>query len=404
MKILQLCKKFPIPPKDGEAVAVLSLAKGYAKEQCDVSLLSMNTNKHYTNPKEISTENHAYKTIETVFLDISVKFSDAFFNLFTKKSYNIQRFVSKQYSKALIDMLISEDYDVVQFESLYLAPYIDLVKKHSKALIVMRSHNLEHEIWHNMADINKNIFLSWYYQLCSNRLKEYELSQMNAYDCIIAISDRDASMYKAMGYKKQLITIPVGIDSDNYHVSNKLPNPHLKLGYLGSLDWKPNIEGLNWFFKNAWPDIHAKYSDLEFHLAGRNPSDEIALVDYPQLIYHGEVESATAFISTLDIVIVPLLSGSGIRVKIIESMAMGKLVISTSKGFEGINITNGVNAEIIENKEDLMHVFEKYMNNPELIQKAGNMARTFVHENFDYLNLSRKALQTFNAIKSSLTN
>lgn len=153
MKVLQLCKKFPFPLKDGESIAVTYLSKAMVNQGCEVTLLAMNTSKHYTDMNSLPDDYDHYKNIYQTEIDNAVKPIKAFLNLFSKDSYHISRFVSSAFEAKLIEVLHSDQFDVVQLETLYLTPYIDTIRKHSNAIITMRSHNIEYEIWKELLPI-----------------------------------------------------------------------------------------------------------------------------------------------------------------------------------------------------------------------------------------------------------
>ena len=112
---------------------------------------------------------------------------------------------------------------------------------------------------------------------------------------------------------------------------------------IGSMNWMPNEEGIRWFLEQSWPEIHRQYPDLKYYLAGRAMPEWMRTLNMPNVEVLGEVEDAQAFIRSKSIMIVPLFSGSGIRIKIIEGMAAARTIISTSLGAEGIHYTNGEN-------------------------------------------------------------
>ena len=147
MKILQLCKKFPYPLKDGESIAVTYQSKAFHEFGCEITLLAMNTTKHYTKIGKLPNGFNHYKEIHVTDIDNRVKVLKAFVNIFSSKSYHISRFDSKEYNDKLIALLQDNEYDVIQLETLYLTPYIDTIKQHSNAIVSMRSHNVEFEIW-----------------------------------------------------------------------------------------------------------------------------------------------------------------------------------------------------------------------------------------------------------------
>jgi len=400
MKILQLVKKFPYPPKDGESIAVLSSSKGYTELGCEISLLSMNTKKHFVQNTEGEGLNH-YKTITTSYLDNTIKPIHALLNLFTSVSFNIQRFDSDDFRAKLIYLLKKERYDVIQLESLYMLPYIEAIKSYSNAILVFRSHNIEHEIWENLSNSNKNPLLKWYFGICAKRLKKFELNQFNKYDILLPISNTDLQKYIVLGFDRKLLLSPVGIDIKKYEVKKSLTNSTVKLGYIGSLDWKPNIEGLNWFFENIWERIASKYEKIEFHLAGRNPDVSFQKMNFRKFIMHGEVQDAKSFLENLDIIVVPLLSGSGIRIKILESMAMGKVVLSTPKGFEGINITNGKDGFIFNDAIEFESQIQSLIENNDLISEVSENAKLFIKSNFDNKKHASNNIKKFKQIIKS---
>lgn len=399
MHILQLCKKFPSPPKDGESIAVLAASRGYVKNGCQVSLLAMNTTKHYVENADIQPDITHYDSVTTSKIDNQkIDKRKAFFNLFTSKSFNIERFVCPKFEKKLIDLLNDKNFDVIQCESLYMAPYIETIRKYSKAKVVMRSHNLEFEIWENLSKSNKNIFKSWYFNLCAKRLKKYEIDCFPHYDLLLPISTSDYKKYLKLGYKKKLHLANVGLNLENYKSSRYAYNSTLKMGYIGSLDWKPNIEGIKWFFKNIWHNISSKYADIEFHLAGRNPVPEILKLKAKQMIMYGEVKSAKDFLENLDIVVVPLLSGSGIRIKILESMAMSKVVMSTTKGFEGINIEDNTNAILFNTVDEFENKITPLLENREIINQIASKAQDLIKKDFDYRNVAKGIIEAIKSI------
>lgn len=398
MRALQICKKFPYPAKDGESVAVLAISRGLAKAGVEIDLLAMNTSKHFVALELDAGALDHYRKIRTIFVENSVDPFDAFFNLFTSKSYNIQRFISKPFEEQLLKMLTNSDYDIIQLESLYIMPYIKAIRKHSDARVVMRSHNLEYEIWQNLSQEAGNPLLKWYYSLCASRLKSFEMKYLDLLDSIIFISGEDAAKYREHGYTGRYHVTPVGFDVEK-HISHAPKRKYIrKLGYIGSLDWKPNIEGVSWFLQNAWPRINDEFPDIEFHLAGRNASQSLLSKIPSEIFFHGEVDSAPDFIDQLDILIVPLFSGSGIRVKILESMAMSKVVFSTAKGFEGIDFTHTKNAFLFETVEELIEGLRLCMQDQDYFLMLKTNARKLILNKFDFATLSSELISHYNQI------
>ncbi len=398
MKILTLSKKFPYPIKDGESVAIQSMSKGFVANNCEVSLLALNTSKHFYHSKIRPQALEHYKNIDSVFIDTSINYRKALINVFGKSSFNIQRFNNERFHLRLKKILQNEKFDVIQIESLYMAPYIDTIRENSNAIISMRSHNIESEIWDNLSKGSSNPIKKWYYKLCADRLHNYEVSQFTRYDTLIPISETDYKKYHNLNYGNPYCISPVGFDTSIYSYKKTTDEGNLKLGYIGSLDWKPNIEGVAWFLKNAWQKIYKRYQNIEFHLAGRNAPDQLKNNDANNIIFHGEVDSAIEFLKQLDIVVVPLFSGSGIRVKILESMAMGKIVLSTEKGFEGIPIEDSVNGFLFETENEIIEALDKCKNDKELKSRIEHNAQSLVSDTFDFNVLSKKVVDHYKSL------
>src|ERR1035437_7718238 len=138
MKILQICSRIPYPPKDGGSIAMNILTHRLIDCGNEVKVLAINTPKHFIKESDIDKEYIKKTSYQLVFIDTSVKPLDAFLNLFSSESYNIARFYSKEFENVLIELLSSQQYDVVQLETLWVAPYVDTIRKHSKAKIVLR--------------------------------------------------------------------------------------------------------------------------------------------------------------------------------------------------------------------------------------------------------------------------
>ena len=142
MKILQLSKKFPYPLKDGEAIAVTYLARAFADLGSEVTLLSMNTSKHWFDMGELPHDFDHYTAIHTAYVDNRIRPLPALRNLFSQKSYHIERFEEEAFAQQLQLLLQQEHFDVVQLESVYLAPYISIIRQYSSASVVLRAHNV----------------------------------------------------------------------------------------------------------------------------------------------------------------------------------------------------------------------------------------------------------------------
>jgi glycosyltransferase involved in cell wall biosynthesis len=376
MRILQLINRVPWPLKDGGAIMYYQYIKGYADAGCEVTVAALNTTKHYveTLPEELTSMAHLY----AVKVDNRVKAIPAFFNLFSRKSYNVQRFISRDFEQMLDELLGKNTFDVIICESLFMAPYINTIRRRSNALLVLRQHNVEHMIWETLAQGEANPIKKWYLNLLAKRLRNYEQKTLPAFDVLTVVTENDKQVFTQMGYTNPIHVGPLGIAVTKQH---QTPVPQ-SLFHIGSMEWEPNKEAIVWFVKNVWPRIHKQYPQASLHLAGRKLTSQFELSYSAGVIVAGEVPDALQFMADHQIMIVPLFSGSGIRVKIIEGMAAGKAVIATSLGAQGIKYEHGKNILIADTADEFCQCIGQLLNNPLLCNTIGNEAQKLINSEY----------------------
>lgn len=390
MKILILSKKNPYPPRDGEAIAILNMAQGLAASGHEIWLLTMNTTKHFTPPEEIpaSLKNKIKFTIVNV--NTKIRVIRLILNLlFSKTPYNALRFRSQEYLLRLKDILESQSFDIIQTEGPYLDFCIPVIRGLSDAKISFRAHNMEYMIWERRAAATGNPFIKFYLNVLKRRIKNLETNLLGKIDALVPISETDLAGFRQMGVKTPQFTCQAGIDMSTYNTAG--PPEKTSLFFIGSLDWGPNTEGLDWFFGHVWPTVNIKYPALKFYIAGRNSDFYFKgkkLHDH--VINCGEIEDALQFMRDHSIMVVPLFSGSGIRIKILEGMAMMKTIITTAIGAEGITVTHEQDILIANTAKEFISWIDTLIASPERIMTIGTNARKLVTENFDNLVLSKK--------------
>jgi glycosyltransferase involved in cell wall biosynthesis len=395
MRILLLTKKFPYPLKDGESQAIHGLSKSLAELGCEVSLLAMNTSKHYFAGTELPATMDHYKEVRTVAVNNELGPLDALANLLKRRSYHISRFNLPEYHEALAKWLGEVKFDVVQLETLYLSPYVPTIRKHSEAEVVMRSHNVEHEIWERIASNINFAPKRWYLRHITSQLKNYERQQLNQYDLLLPITKRDLKQFEGMGFRGASHVLPIGLETRCGEPRYDSYGRPLSLHFIGSLDWMPNLEGLQWFLNDIWPGIQARFPELEFHIAGRNMPPSISELQMQNVVIHGEVESSCNFVAAHSISIVPLLSGGGMRAKILEAMSLGRVVISTSVGLEGIEAKHRRDLFVADTPDQFVEAIADCFRRGRKLERIGRAAATRFHKKYDRRILAERLLERY---------
>ena len=397
MKILLLCNKPPYPASEGGPMAMNSIITGLLDAGHQVKILAINNEKYKVSEADIPDDYKRKTGIELIDVDLQVRPTKAFLNLFTKKSYHVERFISKDFEARLVEVLQKEQFDVVQLEMLYMAPYVATIREHSKAMIVLRAHNVEHLIWERIAKETKFFVKRWYINHLARTLKNYELDAIETVDGIAAITRKDAAFFRKY-CSKPVVDIPYGVYPEEFTPKTEIKG-HPKFYHIGSMNWMPNEEGIRWFIDEVLPKTVEKVPQFIYHLAGRNMPEWLTNLNNPNINVIGEVPDAKEFVANHDVAIVPLLSGSGIRIKIIESMAMGKTVITTRVGAEGILYDEEVNIIIAENVAKMVEAIRSINENPQIAVKIGEAARKLVEETYDNRKIISRLLMFYEQIK-----
>lgn len=380
LRVLILLNRMPYPLNDGGAIGAYNFVKGYAEAGCDLTILGMNTAKHFVKKEVVVKEFSRFGKLKTVYVDNRIKPLQAFLNLFTNESYIIKRFISMDFKKQLWKLLVDNEYDIVHIDGLPPAAYINTVRKYSRAKISMRAHNVEHVIWERIAFKELNSIKKKYVALQAERLKQFEIEAIKKCDVVMAISKEDEETIKKHVTTANTVIVPAGMDvNDNIENENYNAND---LFFIGSFDWMPNLQGMQWFINECWGRVSSAFSTAKLYVAGKKMPDSLKKLQQPNLVPLGEVRDAKEFMLQHGIMVVPIISGSGIRIKILEGMALGKCIIATPIAAEGLNLIDGENILIADNAEQFVAQLSKCRADENFSRRIGERAHKFAYDNY----------------------
>lgn len=378
MRILQLCNKPPCPPIDGGSKAMHNLTRGLLDKGHSVKVLCISTPKQPLDLRQVPTTHAEQTRMEGVFVDTSVNIVDAFTDLITADNYNISRFFSPDMDIRLIRLLSDEQFDIVQLESLFMTPYIPTIRRYSNARIVLRSHNLEHVIQDRIASGERNFLKRPYRRFLANQLQAYEMEVLNRVDGVAAISPTDSAHFVEHCTDTPVVTIPFGVDPQEYPFEEERRSAPPSFFHLGSMDWLPNEEGVRWLLNSVWPKVMKKRPHARLNLAGNKMPQDLLDGDFEGVGIKGRVKNAMTYMAANQVMVVPLFSAGGMRVKIIEGMAMGKAIIATPIGAEGIAHTDGKNIMLARTIPEFTEAIVALLDDPERSLNLGLEARELV--------------------------
>jgi len=389
MKVLQLSYKIPFPQYDGGAYSVYHSALCMLHAGMQVKTLAMYTPKDPVDDGMF--EDFKKRTaFESVWVDTNVKPLRALANLLKNESYFIERFYSKNFADRLTSVLSQTNFDFVILEHLYLCPYINLIRKFSKARVVLRAQNIEHELWENYGEKARNPFTRKFLDIATQRLKTFEKNIVKQLDGVIALTQHDAHFFTTASAGKIPVTViavgPLTLQEHSWEPSVFPP----VFFHIGSMDWLPNRQGIDWFIDKVLPLVKKEIPEVKIHLAGKKMPTHYTGPEQKNLCVQGQVPSSLEFMRNKTVLIVPLLSGGGMRVKIIEAMSMGKTVIATSKGASGINCRHNQHILIADTEQEFAEQILRCLRSQELVNTLGQNAFQLVQEFYHPQILSQK--------------
>jgi glycosyltransferase involved in cell wall biosynthesis len=278
-----------------------------------------------------------------------------------------------------------------------MATYIPVIRKLSKAKIVLRAHNIEYLIWDRYISKTNSWVHKIYLKIQTNRLRKFELKTFKAVDAIVPITNADAGIIKEFS-NSPIHTAITGVDFNNYNKSYSSHFDAFSVFHFGSMDWIPNQEAVDWFLENCWQIITNQVPNAKFIIAGRSIPKRFKQLASDRIIIRENVPDAADVYNHFNVMIVPVLSGSGMRIKIVEGMCYGKAIVSTSVGAEGINAKHGKDILLIDEPSEFANAVIRLLKNENERLVLEENAYSFARNHFDYLSVAGKLVAFYNQL------
>jgi glycosyltransferase involved in cell wall biosynthesis len=308
----------------------------------------------------------------------------------------VARFVSEEFGEALRNTLRRFAPDVVQIESPFLLPYVDVVRSECGARVVLRSLNVEFRIWEGLVRIERNPLRRLALRRIASSLRAYELRQLNVCDAIVPISADDADDFRRLGATRPMHVVPCGVTASEPARVAPIPN---SVGFIGSLDFRPNQEAVAWIVDELWPRVIERMPEARLSIAGSGVPEwlrrRMTAVDF-----RGAVDDATAFMNSLSVMIAPLFAGGGMRIKVLEAMALAKPIVATKLGAGGLDVEHDRDILIAENAASFADAVALLLRDRQTASRIGDAARETVRSRYDNDALARGLLTFYESLSS----
>src|SRR5580658_9174573 len=291
----------------------------------------------------------------------------------------LRYFATADIRRRLNSLTAGGNFDALICDFIYPASLIDWTLPGAKILF---THNVEADLWKQQFDTARSPVKKFLYWKEWRALRDAELRYAREADHVVTVSEQNRAFFSKYVHPDRVSAISTGVDIDFFQPSDYTPSHSMV--FTGSMDWLPNQQGILFFASQILPRVRAEVPDADLWIVGRYPSPEIQRLEGPRIHVTGRVDDIRPFLESASVYIVPLRSGSGTRIKIFEAMAMGKAVVSTSLGAEGLPVTHGKNILIADHPREFAAAVVRVLRDRELAEGLGRAARALVEKQFTW--------------------
>jgi polysaccharide biosynthesis protein PslH len=312
-------------------------------------------------------------------------YADAAKYLTDELPYAVAKYRSAEYAAHVESLLAYHSFDLIVCD--FLPPAVNLPRE-LPCPAVLFTHNVESEIWRRHAETQSNAVSRWLYEAQHRRMLRYEQSALARFDGVLAVSDADRQTFERLypSVDTSIEVVPTGVDTDYFSSqSSNSESAVPSLVFTGSMDWLPNEDAMTYFCREILPLIRADEPGVRLSIVGRAPTPAVQrLAADSNITVTGRVDDVRPWIEGAAVYVVPLRIGGGTRLKIFEAMAMGKAVVSTTVGAEGLPVGDGRNVLLADEPRTFARHVVRLLRNREERDALGAAARALVVDNFDW--------------------
>jgi len=348
--ILLLTPQLPYPPHQGTSLRNWHILRGLALAY-SVSLLSFvepNQTMDAAAIQPLLDVCHAVRTVPVTQRDMALRLRQLLTTCLPDMAH---RLYAPAFAVVLRQWLTEAPFDIVQVEGIELARYMGIIREASPtSRILFDDHNAETELQRRnfLTDVKQpgRWLAAAYSFVQTHRLRRFESWAMRQADWVVAVSDEDARQLHTLAPEKPITVIPNSIDTEVYQDSlspqQALTNQSFDLVFTGKMDYRPNVDAVLWFVEAIWPQIRAARPQTTLAIVGQKPHERLlSLGQQPGITLTGWVDTVQPYLAEASLCLMPFRVGSGTRLKLIEAMAAGKAIVSTTVGAEGFPVQSG---------------------------------------------------------------
>ena len=313
---------------------------------------------------------------------------------FKRQPITVARYDLPAYRQKFKELITTDTFDLVHYEMFHTAQF----RTETDLPSVLSQQNVDSAIWRRLCSETINPFYKFAYWTQQLAFQRYERVLSPKFDAVTCTSDIDAAVFQRHCAENVIEIIPNGVDVAHYQPDFSAEAP-AHLIYIGSMDWYPNEDAVAFFADEVLPRIQESVPDVKFSIVGGNPSARVQkLAEKEGIVVTGRVPEIKPYFAEATVFVVPLRIGSGTRLKILEALAMGKAIVSTSVGAEGLDLKDGEEIFIADEPKVFAEAVTRLLKDPSLRRRIGESGRARVEQDYDWRSISEKLHQLYTKI------
>lgn len=392
MKILFLSTKAPLPTNDGHSLRTFNLLRQVARnhEVYLISFVKFDTEYRYLEDMRALCNYVAYFPVKENRSRIQLVLS-LLRNLFSTKPFVLQKYDQDNMRREIQALVNRISFDIIHVDMLPLACFLDLF---GCIPLVLNAHNVESALLSRQVVAESNILRRWYFSIQQRRLACFEQAIFQKATHVAVCSEQERYLAMEIAPKGNFSVVPNGVDTDFFRANEQPISNQQDLVFVGGLNWYPNLHGLKWFDKEVMPTLRLECPTVKLHIIGRKVKG-ITWCHPENILVHGFVDDIRPYIERASVFVVPLRIGGGTRLKVLDAMAMGKAIVSTTIGAEGLGTTDGVNIRLADTAEIFASETLACLRNATISKELGKNAVVHVNTNFRWEPIGEKLLDVY---------
>ena len=316
---------------------------------------------------------------------------------------NVAPYAVSRFGSASVQSRLEADYGQRRFD-VVVCDFLDAAVNFPQTLTiptVLFQHNVESEIWRRHVENESNPARKLMYKLEFGKMLRYEREVVRKFDHVIAVSEHDRELMSAWVDASRITVVPTGVDLQQYKFDPQVSSKSPLVMFVGAMDWEPNIDAVEHFCRDIWPSVCSAVPGAKFRIVGRNPDRRVMSLVSESIEVTGRVPSVVDHLRESAVFVVPLRVGGGTRLKIYEAMAMGKAVVSTTVGAEGLDVHHGQDVILADDARSFSESVVMLLQDRELRRKYERAAAQLAAQ-YDWPAIGRTFGQVLEGVAGSM--